>query len=150
MKRVAVVLCLLSMSSAAWAQLGMGTWFNRSSSSSAPPMMLVIEPAGSGVKLTYRMLGPNGAPIGQGAMTIVSGLDGKDAPMMVDGKDTGQTMAIRRIDATHTATVLKFQGKVVGTSKSELSPDGRTLTSENDMSASVPGAEKKTEIWDKK
>jgi hypothetical protein len=113
-------------------------------------MMLVIEPAGSGVKLTYRMLGPNGAPIGQGAMTIVSGLDGKDAPMTVDGKDTGQTMAIRRIDAMHTATVMKFQGKVVGTSKSEISPDGKTLTVENDMSAANPGAGKQMEYWDKK
>ena len=150
MKRVAIVLCLLSMSSAASAQLGMGTWIKRSSPSSAPAMMLVIEPSGSGVKLTYRMLGSNGAPIGQGAMTIVSGLDGKDAPMVVDGKDTGQTMAISRIDATHTATVMKFQGKAVGTSKSELSPDGRTLTVENDMSPSNPGAQKTTEIWDRK
>jgi len=149
MKRIAVVLCLVSAASGAWAQLplGVGTWLRRSST---VPMMLVIEPAGAGFKLSYRMLAPNGAPIGQGVMTIVTALDGTDAPITVDGKETGQSMAIRRIDARHTATVLKMQGKEIGTSKSELSPDGRTLKVDNDMSMSNPGAQQTTEYWDKK
>lgn len=121
-------------------------WVKRS----APPMMMTIEPAGSGIKITYRMLDPKGAPINQSIMTVVSGLDGKDAPTLVDGKDSGQTIAIRRIDATHTASVLKLQGKEYMKSQSELSPDGRSLKIENDASASNPSAQKQIEYWDRK
>ena len=88
MRRVIIVVCLLSAASGAWAQIPAGNWVKRS----APPMMMTIEPAGSGIKITYRMLDPKGAPINQSIMTVVSGLDGKDAPTLVDGKDSGQTM----------------------------------------------------------
>jgi hypothetical protein len=147
MKRFAIALCVVAMSSTAWAQLETGTWIKRPSST--PPMMMVIEPAGIGVRVIYRMLGPNGNPLDQMALTFVTTFDGNDAPMTVDGKDTGQSMAIRRIDRRHTVSVIKFQGKQVGTSRSELSSDGRTLTIESDMSASNPGAGKITEYWDR-
>ena len=78
MKRVAIAVFLATISSAASAQLAIGTWIKRPSAS--PPMMMVIEPAGPGVKITYRMLGPNGAPVDQKAVTIVTALDGKEAP----------------------------------------------------------------------
>lgn len=146
MRRVIIVVCLFSAASGAWAQIPAGNWVKRS----APPMMMTIEPAGSGIKITYRMLDPKGAPINQSIMTVVSGLDGKDAPTLVDGKDSGQTIAIRRIDATHTASVLKLQGKEYMKSQSELSPDGRSLKIENDASASNPSAQKQIEYWDRK
>ena len=45
-------------------------------------------------------------------------------------------MAIKRVDATHTVTVLKMNGKPFGTSKATISADGRTLTVENEYSGS--------------
>jgi hypothetical protein len=114
------------------------------------PMMMVIEPAGSGIRITYRMLGPNGAPLDQNLVTVVTALDGKEAPVMMDGKATGQTMATTRLDANHATTIIRMQGKMFGTSKAELSPDGRTITVENDMSAANPAAGKQMEYWDKK
>ena len=36
-------------------------------------------------------------------------------------------MGIREIDSRHTATVLKFQGKEMGISKSEISPNRKVL-----------------------
>ena len=146
MKRIAIAVCLLSAASGAWAQIPVGTWVKRST----PPMMMTIEPAGPGVKITYRMLDPSGKPIGQSVMTVTTALDGKDVPTLVDGKETGQTMATRRLDATHTASVLKLQGKEIGTSRSELSSDGKTLKVENDMSAFNPSVGKQVEYWDKR
>ena len=149
MKRVAIVLCLLSYVSTAWAQTPLfGTWIKRPSST--PPMMMVIEDASPGIKITYRMLDSDGAPLDQNVVTVVTALDGKEAPMMVDGQPTGQTMATLRTGVYVASSVVRMQGKTLRTSIAELSPDGKTLTVDNDTSASVPGAEKKTEIWDKK
>jgi hypothetical protein len=149
MKRVAIVLCLLSYASAAWAQAPLlGTWIKRPSST--PPMMMVIEDANPGFKITYRMLGSDGAPIEQNVVTVVTALDGKEQPMMMDGKPTGQTMATLRTGVYVASSIVRMEGKTLRTSTAELSPDGKTLTVDNDMSASDPGAEKRTEIWDKK
>jgi hypothetical protein len=150
MKRVAILVCLISAASGAWAQLPAGNWVKRPSSSPSPPMMMTIEPAGPGIKITYRMLDPKGAPINQGIMTVVTAFDGKDAPTLVDGKESGQTMAIRRLDAVHTATEIKMLGKEIGKSQSELSPDGKTLKVENDMSALNPSVGKQIEYWDRR
>ena len=149
MKRVAIVLCLLSFVSTAWAQTPLfGTWIKRPSTT--PPMMMVIEDASPGIKITYRMLGPDGEPEEQNVVTVVTALDGKEVPMMMDGKPTGQTMATLRTGIYVASSVVRLEGKTLRKSTAELSPDGKTLTVDNDMSASDPGAEKKTEIWDKK
>lgn len=150
MKRIAIALCLLSSVSVAWAQppQPFGTWIKRASST--PPMMMVIEPANWGLKITYRMLGPDGAPMDQNVITVTTALDGKDAPMMMDGKATGQTMATQLIDSTRMSTIIRMQGKEFGTSKAELSSDGKTITVENDMSASNPSVGTQTEYWDRR
>ena len=90
MKRFAIALCLVTINAAAWAQLPLpiGTWIKQPSST--PPMMMVIEPAGPGIKITYRMLGPDGKAMNQSVLTIVTALDGKEVPMMIDGKDWGR------------------------------------------------------------
>ena len=148
MKRLAIVLCLLSAGSAAWAQLPVGTWVKRPSST--PPMIMTIEPAGPGLKITYRMLGPDGKAMNQNVLTVVTALDGKEAPMMIDGKDSGQTMATLRTDANHASTIIKMQGKDFGRSTTELSADGKTMKVENDFSAMSASAGKQIEFWDKK
>ena len=98
---------------------------------------MIVEPAGAGLKITYRINGADGKPMKQGLMTIVTMLDGKEAAVLVDGKPSGETMAIKRIDASHTFTVIKMQGKEFATSKLEVSGDGKTLKVENHTAASA-------------
>jgi hypothetical protein len=67
----------------------------------------------------------------------------------MNGKPSGETMAIKRVDAHHASTELKMNGTFFGTSKATLSADGKTLTVLNDYSSSVGGrqAGKYTEVW---
>jgi hypothetical protein len=82
-------------------------------------------------------------------MTIASPFDGSEAPVLIAGKPSGETMAIKRIDDHHVFTVLKMNGKPFGTSKATLSPDAKLLTVVNDNSSSGggQGAGKTTETW---
>lgn len=105
---------------------------------------------GPGIKITYRMLGSDGRAMNQSVLTVVTALDGKEAAMMIDGKDSGQTMATLRTDASHASTIIKMQGKEFSRSTTELSPDGKTMKVENDLSAMSPSAGKQIEFWDKK
>lgn len=82
-------------------------------------------------------------------LTVESRFDGSDAPLLIGGKPSGQTMAITRVDDHHASAVLKMNGRVFGTSKSTLSADGRTLTVINDLTSSASGqpAGRFTEVW---
>jgi hypothetical protein len=97
---------------------------------------MIVEEVGTGWKLTYKIVDPK-VP-GAISSTILTQLDGKDVPSMVDGKPTGQTMGIRKIDSRHSVGIVKFRGREMSTSKSELSPDGKVLTVETAYAASNP------------
>jgi len=149
MKRIAIAaLCLLTISSGAWAQSPFGTWLKRAPST--PPMMMIIEWVAPGIKITYRMLGPDGNPMNHNVITVVTALDGKEAPMMMDGKATGQTLATQLLDANRASSVIRLEGKELATSNSEISPDGKTMKVENDFTVSDPSAGKQTEYWDRR
>jgi hypothetical protein len=64
----------------------------------------------------------------------------------------GMTMAVTRLDDRHYSALVKMNGKPFGTSKGELSVDGKTITVDNDYQAAGGGnpAGKYTEIWDRK
>ena len=150
MRRIAwVVLVLLSMSSAASAESPWkGTWVER-----RPPeqgkQTMTVEEAGTGWKLTYHITGPK-VPGGTMILTVVTQLDGNDAPVMYEGKPSGQTMAIKRVDSHHTFTVLKLQGKETGISKSELSSDGKVLKVQNGPIGATADEMMQVHYWDKK
>ena len=112
-------------------------------------LMMTVEEVGTGWKLTYKVVGPD-AP-GSIVWTVLTMLDGKDVPLLVNGKPSGQTMGIKRIDSRHTVTVLRFQGKETGISKAEISPDGKVLKVENDYATSNPNGlvGKQIQYWDK-
>ena len=44
-------------------------------------------------------------------------MDGRDAPVDVNGRATGETMAIKRRDSRHAPSVVKWDGTTIGTSK---------------------------------
>lgn len=100
-----------------------------------------------GLRFVYRIAGMTDA-----IMTIESPMDGTDVPVMAGGKPTGETMSIKRVDATHTFTVVKMNGKPFGTSKATLSTDGKTLTIENEFTSDIggPPVGKQTDIWVRK
>jgi len=85
-------------------------------------------------------------------MIVESPFDGREVPVLLDGKPSGETMAIKRLDDHHTVTVVKMNGKEFGRSKATLSPDGKTITVENEFIASLGGnpAGKRTEVWVRK
>jgi hypothetical protein len=149
MKRIAVVLILLLLSATVWADsVWVGTWVQRATGQGMT-LTMTVEEAGGGWKLTYKLTWPNTPPM---AITFATQLDGKDSPTMVDGRPTGQTMAVRKIDRRHYVGVLKFEGKETGTSKGEVSPDGKVLKVENDNTVDSPNgpAGRSTQYWDKK
>jgi hypothetical protein len=75
--------------------------------------------------------------------------DFADAPLLVGGKPSGQTMAIKLVDKLHSVGVVKMNGKPFGTSKATFSPDFKTMAVVNDFTATVGGnsAGKSTETW---
>ena len=145
MRPIAIVGCLLGLTALVHADgLPTGTWVRRNPLPNGP-IALTVEAAGSGRKLTYKFADPSNV------MTIVTQLDGKDAPLLMNGQPSGQTMAIKLIDDRHTFAVVKFQGKETSTAKSELSADGKVLKVDN-MTPSAGGAGQvvQVEYWDKK
>ena len=149
MKRTVVIMGLLSLSVTVWADpFWTGTWVQRSQG--APVLSLTVEEVGNSMKFTYRFLGPD-APAGI-LMSFVSQLDGKEVPVMVNGAPSAQTFALKRIDSHHTFAVIKVQGVQTGTSKAEISPDGKVLKVENDNTVTSASGfvGKTTQYWDKK
>jgi hypothetical protein len=138
---------LVAMTSArpALAQLEIGTWV-RQATDKMPSMTLTIEACcNGGRRLIYHV------PIGntEALLIVETRLDGSDATVKMAGQASPQTMAIRRDDDHHATSVLKFNGAVVGTGKSTLSPDGKTLTNLLEYTSSEGGIPpgKYTEIW---
>jgi hypothetical protein len=120
-----------------------GTWLKKRGAGE-PAMTPTVEEWGAGkARLTWRL------PDVKMVLTLESALDGSFAPLLVDGKPSGQTMSIELVDKRHAAGAVKVNGKSFGTSKSTFSEDFNTLTVENDFSESVGGnpAGKSTETW---
>jgi hypothetical protein len=126
-----------------------GTWIRTAGAAMPGELTMTIETWGKGkAKITWRGKG-------QGmdfVMTIKSSLDGKDAPVMVNGKDSGEKMAITMVDKHHTVTVMRMDGKPFGTSKATYSDDFNKLSVENDITfaGGGMGAGKTTETWVRK
>jgi nitrous oxide reductase accessory protein NosL len=77
-----------------------GTWLKKDEKGKTS-MTMTIEAWGSGkAKLTYHIKDP---PV---VLTIASGLDGNEVPVLMNGKPSGETMAIKMVDPLHSFTVL--------------------------------------------
>src|SRR5262245_933121 len=144
-----IAILLLASGTPLHAQVEIGTWVRQDTALKAGTMTMDVEECcHGGRRLTYHILmGETAAQI-----TVDSPFDGTEAPVLVNGKPTGETMAIKRVDAHHASTVVKMNGAPFGTSEATLSADGKTLTVHNDFSGSAGGqqAGKTTETWVKK
>ena len=141
----ALGLLVASAPPAAAADSPVGNWVKKSAAGK-PEMTMTIEAWGnSKAKLTYHV-NVNGT---QMVLTVAAALDGSDAPLLLNGKPSGETMAIKMQDKHHSMAVLKMNGKKFGTSKGTFSDDFKTFNVENEFSESVAGntAGKSTETW---
>ena len=150
MKRpIACVAFLVSLSPIFGADsLMLGTWVRRDTKEQPARIIMKVEAVGAGFKLTYTISTPQ-LPVAQ-IMTVLTQLDGKDAPALVDGKPSGQTMAIQSLDSRHTSTIVRMQGREFSTSKSEVSADGKVLKVENTSKRPDGKPAVTLEYWDKK
>lgn len=131
-----------------YAQLEIGTWV-RQPIPGMPDMTMTIEACcNGGRRLSYHFLAGKTDML----MTLETRLDGAESPVLVDGKPTPGTMAIKRTDEHHASTVIKQNGAIFGTSTATLSADGKTLTVVNEYTNSpgAPSPGKLTEIWIRK
>jgi hypothetical protein len=140
-----LIVLALGVASMVQAQLSLGTWVKRSDSSPRGGLTMTIEACcNGGRRIVYRAIGRSDV-----LMTIESPFDGTEVPVLVGGKPSGETMAIKRLDDHHSITVVKMNGTTVGTSRAEISADGNTLTVENETTAATGQQPlgKKTETW---
>ena len=142
--------CLIQASSLPAADSAIGMWVRKDITTTRPgtAITMQIEAWGmkGGRKLTYEVIAPKGMQ--RIISTIESPMDGTDAPLMMNGRPTGQTMGIKRVDDHHSITTLKMNGKQIGISRGTFSADFNTLTIEDEMYG-AEGMEpvKQTEIW---
>jgi hypothetical protein len=153
MKRIVSAIALIVLSAPLCAQspiLELGTWVQRKEVGA--PLSLTIEAVGAARKLTYHLRRPDGSIDRNFELVVLTRLDGSDAPVTSNGKPTGETMGIRRLDARHAITVLKMNGKPFGTSRAELSPDGKVLKVEDEITSAAGGQAigKVIHYWDKR
>ena len=140
------IVCLVGSAGVLHAQLEIGNWVR--TDTGAGGMTLTIQACcNGGRRLTYH-IPVKGQPNME--MTVDTSLDGKDAPLLVGGKPSGQTMAITRVDAFHATSVQKMNGKPMSTSKATLSADGKTLTVEDEIGEPGGKTGKIVETWVKK
>ncbi len=137
------MLLLAGASTSAQAQFAVGTWVPKAGPLVGQITMKVETCCGSGRRFSYFFKGNPAA-----TMIIESALDGSEVPVLVGGKPSGETMAIKRIDSRHTLTVIKMDGKAYATSRAELSADGNMVTVEN-TTTGYAGQKPSiaTEIW---
>ena len=122
-----VLFALTSGGSSLQAQFSVGTWVQTGPLKGLT--MTVEDCCNGGRRLIFHI------PVGQKTQTMIveSRFDGSDAPVLVDGKPDGETLALKRVDARRTTTVFKRNGKVFRTSTSSESADHMTLTVENEF-----------------
>src|SRR5262245_10461386 len=138
---------LLTVSTTLDAQMVVGTWLRTPTKTAPGKMTMTVEPCcGSGYKLTYRFAIDEKQTM---LMTVSSPFNGSEVPVLVDGKPSGETMAIKRIDDHHASTVLKMKGEPMGISRSTLSADGKTISVVNEVTNAAVGMPvgTTTETW---
>ena len=83
-----------------------------------------IEQAGDGVKYTVDLVGADGTAY---HWTFTAKYDGKDNPV-TGNSPFGDTVALTRVDAHTTQTIVKQGGKETATQTITVSADGKTRT----------------------
>src|SRR3954471_8598113 len=94
------VASLMRAPSAEAADSPIGTYLKKADAGKPAMTMTIDQWAPGKGKLTYRIQDP---PI---VLTIASALDGSESPVLMNGRPSGETMAIKLVDKLHSATVV--------------------------------------------
>jgi hypothetical protein len=121
-----VFLAALGWAHPAYAQLGVGTSWVRTDANGAGIVMTVEACCHGGLRLVYQAPPMGGQPAT--TMSVDSPMDGTEAPAIMGGKPSGETMAIKRVDDRHYSAVLKMNGAQIATYNATVSADTKTLT----------------------
>lgn len=132
----------------AHAQFGVGSTWVRTDAQGKGITLTVEACCNGGLRLIYQIPATGGQPAAA-PITIDSPMDGRDAPALIGGKPSGQTMAVTRIDDHHYNAVVKMNGQPFVTSSSTVSADGKTMTVES-VGQSGGNPTKTTETWVRK
>ncbi|MFY9530068.1 MAG: hypothetical protein WBC04_07065 [Candidatus Acidiferrales bacterium] len=152
---VTVVVLSLAASGLLLAQSNptVGTWklnLAKSKYNPGPPpksLTWTVEAQGAGAKVTYQGVAGDGSPIAYG---YTVNYDGKDYPMTGSGTPNGaDTIAVKRIDSNTFEETSKKAAKVVLTTRTVVSKDGKTtiMTSRGTDTNGLPMD--RVIVWDK-
>jgi hypothetical protein len=85
-----------------------------------------VETQGNGAKISFDGVAADGSRM---SYSFKTNYDGKDSPISGTGFTNGaDTIAIKRVDANTTTTTAKKAGKVVLTTRTVVSSDGKVTT----------------------
>jgi hypothetical protein len=132
----------------AHAQFAAGTTWVRTDAAGKGIILTIEACCNGGLRLIYH-LPPMGNQPSSTLMTVDSPLDGSEVPALVAGKPSGETMALKRVDAQHYSAIVKMQGQASMTFNATVAADGKTMTVEG-VPTSGPSTAKITETWVRK
>ena len=119
-------LLALGWAGQAHAQLGVGTAWLRTDANGKGIILTVEACCNGGLRFVWQIPSMGGQPAS--TMTVDSPMNGTEVPALIDGKPTGQTMAIKRVDDHHYSAIVKMNGQPFGTSNGTVSADNKTMT----------------------
>jgi hypothetical protein len=132
-----------------YGQIGVGTWVRQSTTSTPGDITLTVDACcNGGRRLTYHIKFGTQTQL----MVIESPFNGTEVTVMVDGKPSPETMAIKQVDSRHWTCIIKMNGQQFATSKGEISVDGKTINVENNVTSAAGGQPLgvQKEVWLKK
>jgi hypothetical protein len=119
-------LMLVGGASQAHAQLAVGTTWLRTDAAGKGIILRVEACCNGGLRLVYQ-IPPMGAQPAS-TMSVDSPMNGTEAPALIAGKPTGETMAIKRVDDHHLTAILRMNGQPFATYTGTISPDNKSMT----------------------
>jgi hypothetical protein len=131
----------------AHAQLAVGTTWIRTDAVGKGIVLNVESCCNGGLRLVYQIPPMGGQPAS--TMSIDSPMNGTEAPTLMAGKPSGQTMAIKRVDDHHLTAILKVNGQPTATYNGTVAPDNKSMTVEGVVGTGSQ-ALKVTETWVRK
>jgi hypothetical protein len=141
------ILVVVGWASRAQAQLGVGTTWVRTDAAGKGLVLNVEACCNGGLRLVYQIPAMGGRPASK--MTVDSPMDGAEVPALVDGKSSGETMAIKRVDDHHLTGILKTNGQPFGTFKATIAPDNKSMTVDSVVGTGSQ-SQKIIETWERK
>jgi hypothetical protein len=139
------LLSALGWAGQAHAQLGVGTTWLRTDAQGKGITLTLEACCKGGLRFIYQIPSMGGQPAS--TMTVDSPMNGTEAPALVGGKPSGETMAIKKLDDHHYSAVVMMNGKPFGTSNGTVSADNKTMTVESVFGT---GGQKTIETWVRK